>query len=106
MDKKYIYLGLILFVLAVVLIEPTYCQNISNEAIAAVTQPFCAMINKWGAIVIIAGLCVSGIFLFISDYRTGFRILMGTFFLCIAKSFAVQGQATVLGVADQILRSI
>ena len=104
MNKKYIYLGMMLFVLTVVLVEPTSCQNISARAISAVTQPVCEMINKWVPVMIAAGLTGSGICIFANNYRMGIAGLAGTGFLYAAKSFVGDGQAAILAIAGQILQ--
>ena len=37
-NRRYLYLGLMLLILTVVLIEPTYCQRISQASIRAATK--------------------------------------------------------------------
>jgi hypothetical protein len=104
MNRKYLYLGLMLFILTIVLIEPTYCQRISHATIKAATKTFLETLNDWMPAIIAAGLTGSGICIFANKYSMGIAGLAGTGFLYAAKSFAVQGQAAVLSVADQILQ--
>jgi len=104
MNKKYIYLGLMLFILTIVLVEPTYCQNISHASIKAATKTFLATLNDWMPAILAAGLTGSGICIFANKYSMGIAGLAGTGFLYAAKSFAAHGQAAILGVADQILQ--
>lgn len=104
MNRKYIYLGLMLFVLAVVLVEPTYCQRITHATIKAATKTFLETLNDWMPAILAAGLTGSGILIFTTRYNAGIAGLAGTGFLYAAKSFASAGQAAILGVADQILQ--
>jgi len=103
-NRKYIYLGLMLLVLTVVLIEPTYCQRISQASIRAATKTFLETLNDWMPAILAAGLTGSGICIFANNYRMGIAGLAGTGFLYAAKSFAAHGQAAILGVADQLLQ--
>lgn len=104
MNKKYIYVGLMLFVLTVVLVEPTYCQRISHATIRAATKTFLETLNDWMPAILAAGLTGSGICIFANRYSAGIAGLAGTGFLYAAKSFAAQGQSAVLDIADQILQ--
>ena len=103
-NRRYLYLGLMLLILTVVLIEPTYCDNISDEQIKAASDSFVGTINNWTPAIIAAGLFGSGICLFANNYRMGIAGLAGTGFLYAAKAFVGAGKAAVFAVADQILQ--
>ncbi len=103
MDRKYLYLGLVLFILMIVLIEPTYCQ-VTHDQIKAATKTFIETINDWMPAIIAAGLTGSGICLFANNYRMGIAGLAGTGFLYAAKSFVDEGQAAILTITNQILQ--
>ena len=70
MNKKYIYLGMMLFVLTIVLVEPTYCQ-VTHSQIKAATKTFVEIMNDWMPAIIAGGLFGSGICLFANNYRMG-----------------------------------
>ena len=103
MNKKYIYWGMMLFVLTIVLVEPTYCQ-VTHSQIKAATKTFVEIMNDWMPAIIAGGLFGSGICLFANNYRMGIAGLAGTGFLYAAKSFVGDGQAAILAIADQILQ--
>jgi len=105
MNRKYLYLGLMLFILTIVLIEPTYCQ-VTHSQIKAATKTFVETVNDWMPAIICAGLTGSGILIFTTRYSAGVAGLAGTGFLYAAKSFVGDGQAAVLTIADQILQII
>ncbi|MBO4405836.1 MAG: hypothetical protein J5821_03830 [Alphaproteobacteria bacterium] len=102
-NKRYLYLGLMLFILTLVLVEPTYCQ-VTHDQIKAATKTFVEIMNDWMPAIIAGGLFGSGICLFANNYRMGISGLAGTGFLYAAKSFVGDGQAAVLAIADQILQ--
>lgn len=101
--KRYLYLGLMLFILTIVLIEPTYCQ-VTHDQIKAATKTFVETMNDWMPAIIAGGLFGSGICLFANNYRMGIAGLAGTGFLYAAKSFVGDGQAAILTITDQILQ--
>ena len=106
MNRKYLYLGLMLFVLTVILIEPTYCQQINDNQIRAASNSFIGTLNNWMPVIVATGLFGSGICLFASNFRMGIAGLAGTGFLYASRAFVNAGNAAVFDIADQILQII
>lgn len=101
MNRK-IYLGVMLCLLTIVLMEPAFC-DIVDDNIRRASASFVSTLKDWSTPVIIGGLFGSGVCLFTSNYRMGLAGLAGTGFLYAAKEFADNGSGILLDMAMQLV---
>ncbi len=101
--NKNIYLGITLFILAVVLVEPSFGGVIQNGNIQAASGEFITTLNEWSVPIIAGGLFCSGICLFTSNYRMGLSGLVGTGFLYAVRAFTAAGDGALISMSEQLL---
>ena len=102
--KKFFIMSLI-FMIMVLIIEPSYC-GITNADIKNASKTFVSTMNDWIPAIIGGGLFGSGICLFANNFKMGIAGLAGTGFLYAAKSFVGTGEAALIGISENIFQVI
>lgn len=103
MNRKYIYLGMMLFVLTVVFVEPTYCE-ITNQDIRGATDRVFSLISDWSIPVSIVCLIVAGLAYMKGETQYGRCAILGSVFVAGAKIYGATGSGSLLNTASQFFQ--
>lgn len=102
-NKRYLYLGLMLFVLTVVFVEPTYCE-ILDEGIRGATERVIALASDWSVPLIIGSLFAAGGFFMYGNTGIAKCAIGGSIFIAAAKLYASSGTGALLSAASQFFQ--
>ena len=103
-NKIYMYVSVIVLMIAVLYIDPAYCE-ITNAQIKAASKAFVGTMNDWALPIIGAGLVGSGICIFASNFKMGIAGLAGTGFLYAAKAFVGTGEGALIQNIGNLLQA-
>lgn len=101
-NRKYICLGLMLFILTAVLVEPTYCA-ITDETMKSIGEHVKSTVTDWTIIGLMALGSLSVILIAITQYKAAIGCGAAFLFGGVMKIWASKGAGALLISASQFL---
>lgn len=102
-NKRYLYLGLMLFVLTVVLVEPTYCEII-DDGVNQFTSTIIELMRDWSVPLIIGSLFAAGGLFMYGKPEIAKCAIGGSIFIAGAKMYGSTATGALLSTASQFFQ--